>query len=63
MTRKEQAIREVILQRVDCLDKIQENTLLSPMEKAFYMGKKEGLMQAYSLVAESLESIEIELNK
>lgn len=63
MTKKEQAIREVILKRVECLDKIQENTLLSPMEKAYYKGKKDGLMQGFDLVGDSLESIQIELEK
>lgn len=61
MTDKEKAIRDVIIQRVDVLDKILENTNLSPMEKSYYQGKREGLMQGHDLVGDSLESIEVEL--
>ena len=61
MTRKEKAIRKVILQRVTCIDKLFVWANLSPQENAYYQGKREGLMQAYSLIEESLESIKIEL--
>lgn len=61
MTDKEKAIRDVIIQRVDVLDKILGNTNLSPMEKSYYQGKRDGLMQGHDLVGDSLESIEIEL--
>ena len=62
MTHKEKAIRDVILQRVEILDKVIENAKLSPMEKSYYQGKRAGLMQGHDLVGDSLESIEVELN-
>jgi hypothetical protein len=61
MTDKEKAIRDVIIQRVDILDKILENKNLSPMDKSYYQGKRDGLMQGHDLVGASLGSIEVEL--
>ena len=63
MTRKEKTIRRVLLQRVDCIDKLLKMADLPLIDRMYYQGKKEGLMQGVDIVAESLESIEIELNK
>jgi len=63
MTPKEQAIRDVIQQRIDVLDRVMRNTLLSPMEKSYYQGKRDGLLQGFDLVGDSLESIKIELER
>ena len=63
MTPKEKAIRDVIQQRIDVLDRVMENTLLSPMEKSYYKGKRDGLSQGFDLVGDSLESIQIELER
>ena len=63
MTEKENAIREVILKRIDVLEKvIDQNKNLSPMEKSYYQGKIVGLMQGFDLVGDSLESIMVELS-
>lgn len=63
MTDKEIAIRDVIAKRVDIIDKILEVANLSPLEKTYYQGKRDGLMQGYDLVGDSLESICIELEE
>ena len=62
MTSKDQAVRKVILQRVAAIDRLlKENGNLSPNERAFYLGKKEGLMQGYDLAGASLKSVSVEL--
>ena len=63
MTRKEKTIRRVLLQRAECIDKLfeSERSDLSPGDIEYFKGKRVGYMQAFSLVAESLESIKIEL--
>jgi len=62
MTKKEQAIRNVIVQRVAAIDRVlKENTNLSPTERAYYLGKKEGLMQGHDLAGATTKSISIEL--
>jgi len=61
MTAKEDAIRKVILKRVDIIDTILSNGNQTPLNKAYYQGKKDGLMQGFDLVGEILESILIEL--
>ena len=61
MNEKDKAIRMAILQRVEAIDTVLKRTNLSPMEKAYYAGKREGLMQGHDLAGSSLESIEAEL--
>ena len=60
MTEKEQAIREVIWKRVECLYEIIKRTE-DDKAREYYKGKKDGLMQAYSLIGETLASIRVEL--
>ena len=62
MTKKEQAIRKVIVQRAAAIDRLlKENTNLSPTERAYYLGKKEGLMQGHDLAGASPKSVYVEL--
>ena len=62
MTRKEKTIRRVLLQRAGSIDKyLGQCSELTPMDKEYFKGKREGFMQAFSLVAESIESLRIEL--
>lgn len=61
MTKKDQATRAVILQRVHAIELVLENPNLSPNERAFYLGKKEGLMQAYDLAGSTLKCISAEI--
>ena len=61
MTEKEEAIREVLIRRADVIDIAIIVGNLSREDAAFYEGKREGLMQAYDLVAQSLESILVEI--
>lgn len=61
LTEKEIAIRNVIVRRLEILTKhilpnIKEKTMAE-----YYVGKIDGLKQAYELLGESLESIKIEL--
>lgn len=61
LSEKEIAIRNVIVRRCKI---IRENILTNVKEKTlaeYYTGKIDGLMQAYELLGESLESIKIEL--
>lgn len=61
LTEKEIAIRKVIVRRCEI---IREKVLPNVKEKTlaeYYAGKIDGLMQAYELLGESLESIKIEL--
>lgn len=61
LTEKEIAIRKVIVRRCEI---IREKILPNVKEKTlaeYYAGKIDGLMQAYELLGESLESIKIEL--
>ena len=61
LTEKEIAIRKVIEKRYEI---IREKILPNVKEKTlaeYYKGKADGLMQAYELLGESLESIKIEL--
>lgn len=62
MTKKDQAMRAAILQRTAAIDKLLElNPNLPPTERAFYLGKKEGLMQGYDLAGSTLKCISVEL--
>lgn len=62
MTRKEKTIRRVLWNRVRCIDKyLSQCSELTPMDREYFKGKREGYMQAFSLVAESIESLRIEL--
>lgn len=61
MTEKEVAIRNVILERVAVLDEATKNPILSPNDLSYYNGKREGYMQCFSLIGESIESILVEL--
>ena len=62
MTKKEQAMRKAILQRTAAIERIlKENANLSPNERAYYLGKKEGLMQGHDLAGSSLKSIMVEI--
>ena len=62
MTRKEKTIRRVLWNRVRCIDKyLAQCSELTPMDREYFKGKREGFMQAFSLVAESIESLRIEL--
>ena len=61
MTKKDQATRAVILQRVYAIELVLENPNLSPNERAFYLGKKEGLMQAHDLAGSTLKCISAEI--
>jgi len=62
MTRKEKTIRRVLLQRAECIDKyLGQCAGLTPEDREYFKGKREGFLQAYSLVAESIESLRIEL--
>ena len=62
MTRKEKTIRRVLLQRAGSIDKyLGQCSELTPMDREYFKGKREGFMQAFSLVAESIESLRIEL--
>lgn len=61
LTEKENAIRIVIVRRLEILTKhilpnVKEKTLAE-----YYAGKIDGLKQAYDLLGESLECIKIEL--
>lgn len=61
LTEKEIAIRKVIVRRCEI---IREKILPNVKEKTlaeYYAGKIDGLMQAYELLGDSLESIKIEL--
>ena len=54
--------RKVILQRTRAIDLLlKNNTNLSPNERAYYLGKREGLMQGHDLAGSSLKSIAVEL--
>ena len=62
MTKKEQAMRKAILQRTAAIERIlKENANLSPTERAYYLGKKDGLMQGHDLAGSSPKSIYAEL--
>ena len=64
MTPKEEAIREVLSIREKHCQKARRLALLiggSKEAAAYYEGKADGYMQAFDLLSESLESIEIEL--
>lgn len=60
MTEKEKYIRAVLDCRATICRKCGENAQ-SEKDKEYYLGKIEGYMQAYSLIAEPLDSIKIEL--
>ena len=62
MTRKEKTIRRVLWQRVECIDKyLAQCKGLTKEDREYFKGKREGFIQAYSLVAESQASLIIEL--
>ena len=61
LSEKEIAIRNVIVRRCEIIrEKILPNVKIKPLEE-YYTGKIDGLMQAFELLGESLESIKIEL--
>ena len=60
LTDKEKLMRQVIINRIDIirnqvLPNITEKTLVE-----YYGGKIDGLVQAYELIGESIESLQIE---
>lgn len=59
LTEKESAIRKVILKRVANLDKIIATR--EGEQREYYKGKRDGLMQAFELVGDSLACINVEL--
>ena len=62
MNAKDEAIRKVILKRVAIIeDYILKNEKLTESDKEYYKGKRDGLMQGFDLVGDTLESISIEL--
>jgi hypothetical protein len=62
MTRKDEITRKVILQRTRAIDLLLKNNAnLSPNERAYYLGKREGLMQGHDLAGSTLKSIAVEL--
>ena len=62
MTKKEQIIRKVIVQRTNAIDELlKNNSNLSPTERAYYIGKREGLMQGHDLAGSTLKCITAEL--
>lgn len=62
MTKKDEAMRKAILQRVSAIEELlKRNENLSPTERAFYLGKKEGLMQGHDLAGSTLMCIKAEL--
>lgn len=62
MNAKEDAIRKVILKRVAIIeDYILKNEKLTESDREYYKGKRDGLMQGFDLVGDTLESISIEL--
>lgn len=61
LTEKESAIRKVILKRVAILDKIIATRNITEELREYYKGKRDGLMQAFDLVGDSLACINVEL--
>lgn len=59
LTEKELAIRKVILKRVAILDAIIAKG--EGEQREYYKGKRDGLMQAFDLVGDSLACINVEL--
>ena len=58
LSEKEIAIRNVLALRCKI---IREKVLPNVKEDEFFLGKIDGLMAAYELLGESLESIKVEL--
>ena len=62
MTTKDEAIRKVLLQRKAVIEEhILPNPNQTPLNRAYYEGKRDGYNQALDLLSETLESIRIEL--
>lgn len=63
MTPKEEAIRKVLLKRAEICRKARKNSLEKRNYEtaSYYEGKIDGYMQAYELISDNIESIEIEL--
>ena len=62
MNARDEAIRKVILKRVAIIEeRILKNEKLTKSTREYYKGKRDGLMQGYDLVGDSIESISIEL--
>jgi len=61
MTKKDEAMRAVLQKRVRICDTFLAGTTLTPNERAFYLGKKEGLMQGHDLAGSTLKCITAEL--
>lgn len=65
MTEKEEAIREVLILRAVICRKARKASHAKRDNEtaAYYEGKIDGYLQAYDLLSEYLESVEIELKK
>ena len=63
MTPKEEAIREVLYKRAEICREARKASIakMDTNSIAYFEGKIDGYMQAYSLLSESLESIKIEI--
>ena len=63
MTEKEIAIRQVLEKRINIIRTMIIPKMKDMFSREYYIGKAEGLEQAYSLLVESFESIKIELDE
>lgn len=61
MTPKENALRAVLLKRIEGCDIAAKNAG-DIILRNYYEGKAEGLLQAYELIGEKLGSIKIEID-
>ena len=55
------AIKAVLDRRADILRQVLRRTNLSPQERSYYAGKKDGYDQAIDLLTDTFESICVEL--
>ena len=58
---KEKAIREVLEKRIDVLDRVLIDAPLNERDRSYFIGKKEGYLQALDLLNETIECIAVEL--
>lgn len=63
MTPKEEAIRQVLLERAEICREARKiyREKRNYVTASYYEGKIDGYMQAYELISDNIESIEIEL--
>ena len=62
LTEKEKAIRKVLEKRMEVIEEyILPSNNQSPLNLAYYEGKRDGYQQALDLLNDSLESIKVEL--